>query len=151
VPTYGYHCPSCDAEFEVRKRMTDATGADCPRCGTPGRRVFFPAGIVFKGSGFYKTDSRRAATASVGAGTSGAATAPSNGKSPSDANAGEKAGGGDRAPAGEKAQGGERAPAGEKAPGGERAPAGEKAPAGGSPSSAKKDRGASTTGSGTPS
>jgi putative FmdB family regulatory protein len=139
VPTYGYHCPNCDAEFEVRKRMTDATGADCPRCGTAGRRVFFPAGIVFKGSGFYKTDSRRASTASVGAGTSGVATAPSNGKSPSDGNAGEKASGGDRAPAGDKAQSGERAPASEKAP------------AGGSTSSAKKDGGASTTGSGTPS
>jgi putative FmdB family regulatory protein len=140
VPIYGYHCPSCDTEFEVRKRMTDATGADCPHCGTPGRRVFFPAGIVFKGSGFYKTDSRGASIASVnGAVPSGAAAAPSNGKSPADANAGEKAGGGDRAPAGEKAQGGERAPAGEKAP------------AGGSTSSAKKDGGASTTGSGTPS
>jgi len=144
VPTYGYHCPNCDAEFEVRKRMTDASGADCPHCGTAGRRVFFPAGIVFKGSGFYKTDSRRASTASVnGAGSSGAATASSNGKSPSDANAGEKAGGGDRAPAGEKAQGGERAPAREKAP------AGEKAPAAGSTSGAKKDGGASTTESGT--
>ena len=125
MPTYGYHCPNCDAEFEVRKRMTDATGADCPRCGTAGRRVFFPAGIVFKGSGFYKTDSRRASTASVGAGTSGVATAPSNGKSPSDGNAGEKASGGDRAPAGEKA------------------------PAAGSTSGAKKDGGASTTESGT--
>ena len=65
MPTYGYHCPSCEAEFEVFQRMTDASGADCPRCGTPGRRVFFPTGIVFKGSGFYKTDSRRPTTATV--------------------------------------------------------------------------------------
>ena len=64
MPTYGYHCPSCEAEFEVFQRMTDASGADCPRCGTPGRRVFFPTGIVFKGSGFYKTDSRSSSTAS---------------------------------------------------------------------------------------
>jgi putative FmdB family regulatory protein len=140
VPTYGYHCPSCEAEFEVRKRMTDATGADCPRCGTPGRRVFFPTGIVFKGSGFYKTDSRRASTASVnGGGPAGETGASGDGKSSSDRTAGEKAGGGDRAPAGEKA------------PCGERAPAGEKAPAGGSTSSAKKDGGASTTGSKAPS
>jgi predicted nucleic acid-binding Zn ribbon protein len=120
--------------------MTDATGADCPRCGTPGRRLFFATGIVFKGSGFYKTDSRRAATATVnGGGPAGGATASSNGKSPSGGTAGEKAGGGDRAPAGEKA------------PGGDRAPAGEKAPAEGSTSSAKKDGRASTTGSGAPS
>ena len=146
MPTYGYHCPSCEAEFEVFQRMTDASGANCPHCGTPGRRVFFPAGIVFKGSGFYKTDSRRASTASVnGGGPAGGAKPSSDGKNPSEAAAGQKAGAGDRAPAGEKAQSGERAQ------GGERAPAGEKAPARGSTSTAKKDGGASTTGSGAPS
>ena len=84
MPTYGYHCPSCEAEFEVFQRMTDASGANCPHCGTAGRRVFFPAGIVFKGSGFYKTDSRNggpkkkdsdtptpAAAASEGSGSGG--------------------------------------------------------------------------------
>ena len=69
MPTYGYHCPHCQTEFEVFQRMTDDAGADCPRCGTAGRRLFFPTGIVFKGSGFYKTDSRRASTASVGGGS----------------------------------------------------------------------------------
>ena len=84
MPTYGYHCPHCETEFEVSQRMTDDSGADCPRCGTPGRRLFFPAGIVFKGSGFYKTDSRNggpkkkdsdtptpAAAASEGSGSGG--------------------------------------------------------------------------------
>jgi hypothetical protein len=108
--------------------MTDASGANCPHCGTAGRRVFFPAGIVFKGSGFYKTDSRRASTASVnGGGPAGGAKPSSDGKNPSEAAAGQKAGAGDRAPAGEKA------------------------PARGSTSTAKKDGGASTTGSGAPS
>ncbi|MGO8685744.1 MAG: FmdB family zinc ribbon protein [Candidatus Dormibacteria bacterium] len=65
MPTYGYHCPHCQTEFEVFQRMTDDAEANCPRCGTAGRRLFFPTGIVFKGSGFYKTDSRRAASASV--------------------------------------------------------------------------------------
>ena len=73
MPTYGYHCPRCKTEFEVRRRMTDAPGADCPQCGTPSRRLFFPAGIVFKGSGFYKTDSRRATTASVNGGATATA------------------------------------------------------------------------------
>jgi putative FmdB family regulatory protein len=134
VPTYGYHCPSCEAEFEVLQRMTDASGADCPRCGTPGRRLFFPTGIVFKGSGFYKTDSRRAATASVnGAGPAGGAKASSDDKSPSGGKAGEKSSGGDPAPAGEKASAREKPSAGE------------------STSSAKKDGGASTAGSSAPS
>jgi putative FmdB family regulatory protein len=60
VPTYGYRCKKCLLEFEVRQRMTDESVAACPDCGGEGRRVIFPAGIVFKGTGFYKTDSRTA-------------------------------------------------------------------------------------------
>ncbi|MFN2452565.1 MAG: FmdB family zinc ribbon protein [Candidatus Dormibacteria bacterium] len=63
MPTYGYRCPGCANEFEVWQRMTDAAGADCPTCGTASKRLFFPAGIVFKGGGFYKTDSRGAESA----------------------------------------------------------------------------------------
>jgi putative FmdB family regulatory protein len=58
VPTYGYRCQKCGEEFDVWQRMSDEAKADCPVCGAPGKRLFFPAGIVFKGSGFYKTDSR---------------------------------------------------------------------------------------------
>jgi putative FmdB family regulatory protein len=92
LPTYGYHCPHCETEFEVFQRMTDDAEADCPQCGAPGRRLFFPAGIVFKGSGFYKTDSRRASTASVnGSGTAKSGKATTDGKS----SGGEKTSGGD--------------------------------------------------------
>ncbi|GAC1338148.1 MAG: hypothetical protein NVSMB29_03530 [Candidatus Dormibacteria bacterium] len=70
MPTYGYRCQSCASEFEVWQRMTDQPGADCPSCGAAGKRLFFPTGIVFKGGGFYKTDSRGAegsgATAKAG-------------------------------------------------------------------------------------
>jgi putative FmdB family regulatory protein len=62
VPTYGYRCEKCGHEFEVLQRMSDEPGAECPTCGSRSRRLFFPAGIVFKGSGFYKTDSRKAGT-----------------------------------------------------------------------------------------
>jgi putative FmdB family regulatory protein len=97
VPTYGYHCPKCQTEFEVVQRMTDPAKASCPRCGAPARRLFFPAGIVFKGSGFYKTDSRRSTTASVnGAGGSNGTKAPTEGK---------PAGEGAKSEAGEKAAG----------------------------------------------
>jgi putative FmdB family regulatory protein len=58
VPTYGYRCEKCGKEFDVWQRMSDEPRAACPACGGQGRRLFFPAGIVFKGAGFYKTDSR---------------------------------------------------------------------------------------------
>jgi putative FmdB family regulatory protein len=59
VPTYGYRCEKCGHEFDVWQRMSDEAKAACPQCGSEGKRLFFPAGIVFKGSGFYKTDSRK--------------------------------------------------------------------------------------------
>lgn len=67
MPTYGYRCPRCHLEFDVWQRMTDEPVSSCPSCGTVARRLFFPAGIVFKGSGFYKTDSRKAPASSDGA------------------------------------------------------------------------------------
>jgi putative FmdB family regulatory protein len=60
MPTYGYRCPGCGAEFDVWQRMSDPAGASCPECGQAARRVFFAPAIVFNGSGFYKTDSRSA-------------------------------------------------------------------------------------------
>lgn len=58
MPHYGYRCQSCEREFEVLQRMSDPAGAACPECGGAGTRLFYPTGILFKGSGFYKTDSR---------------------------------------------------------------------------------------------
>ncbi len=65
MPTYGYRCPECSLEFDLWQRMTDEAAAACPSCGAAAQRLFFPAGIVFKGSGFYKTDSRAASSAST--------------------------------------------------------------------------------------
>jgi predicted nucleic acid-binding Zn ribbon protein len=59
--------------------MSDEPVAVCPVCGAPARRLFFPAGIVFKGSGFYKTDSRR--VSGDGSGTS-SPSGTSSAKSP---------------------------------------------------------------------
>jgi putative FmdB family regulatory protein len=58
LPTYGYRCQSCGSEFEVLRRMSDPAVAACPSCNGAGKRLFYPAGILFRGSGFYKTDSR---------------------------------------------------------------------------------------------
>lgn len=59
MPLYEYECRQCAGRFERRQSVHDDPVADCPDCGGSVRRVFFPVGIIFKGSGFYVTDSRR--------------------------------------------------------------------------------------------
>jgi putative FmdB family regulatory protein len=61
MPVYGYRC-SRGHHFEVQQRITEAPLSQCPECGAPVTRVFYPVGIIFKGGGFYKTDSRGAAS-----------------------------------------------------------------------------------------
>lgn len=56
MPTYEYQCRSCNHRFETWQKMTDEPLTICPECGGSIHKLFFPAGIVFKGSGFYKTD-----------------------------------------------------------------------------------------------
>lgn len=56
MPTYEYLCRECSHRFETWQKMTDDSLTTCPECGGIIRRVLFPAGVVFKGSGFYKTD-----------------------------------------------------------------------------------------------
>jgi putative FmdB family regulatory protein len=63
MPTYEYLCSACSHRFEQWQHMTDDALTICPECGGHIRRVFFPAGIVFKGSGFYKTDHRSSTVA----------------------------------------------------------------------------------------
>jgi putative FmdB family regulatory protein len=58
LPTYEYHCDSCEKNFDVVQSFQDDALTACPTCGSPVRKVFGNVGIVFKGSGFYKTDSR---------------------------------------------------------------------------------------------
>jgi putative FmdB family regulatory protein len=65
LPIYGYRCQSCQREFETQQRMSEPPQAACPECGGAGTRLFYPAGILFKGSGFYKTDSRSTAAAAT--------------------------------------------------------------------------------------
>jgi putative FmdB family regulatory protein len=58
VPTYEYRCKDCAHEFDVVQSFSDAALTECPSCGGNLRKVFGNVGITFKGSGFYKTDSR---------------------------------------------------------------------------------------------
>lgn len=63
MPTYAYACTSCDHRFEVRQSFSDAALSECPECTGAVRKLFNTVGIVFKGSGFYATDSRSASSA----------------------------------------------------------------------------------------
>ena len=59
MPTYSYACQECGHAFDIRQSFTDDSLTVCPECGEPRlRKVIHPVGIAFKGSGFYKTDSR---------------------------------------------------------------------------------------------
>ncbi|HSJ51157.1 MAG TPA: FmdB family zinc ribbon protein [Actinomycetota bacterium] len=66
MPTYEYQCTACGQQIEVFQRITEDPLTTCGVCGGPLRKVFHPAGIVFKGSGFYATDSRKGATPGSG-------------------------------------------------------------------------------------
>jgi putative FmdB family regulatory protein len=70
MPTYEYVCRSCGTHVEVFQHFSDPPLTECGVCGGPLRKVFHPAGILFKGSGFYATDSRRRGAASLDGGTS---------------------------------------------------------------------------------
>ena len=66
MPTYEYACKQCGEHVEVVQSFKDEPLTECPACGGPLRKVFAPVGIVLKGSGFYKTDSRAATGGSKG-------------------------------------------------------------------------------------
>ena len=70
MPTYQYACTACEERLEAVQSFTDAPLTECPACGGALRKVFSAVGVVFKGSGFYKTDSRSAAKAAAGKGDS---------------------------------------------------------------------------------
>jgi putative FmdB family regulatory protein len=58
MPVYEYRCRNCDHQFETQQSFSDDPLTECPECRGDLRKVFAPIGITFKGSGFYKTDSR---------------------------------------------------------------------------------------------
>ena len=74
MPTYVYECDFCEHRFEERQGFHDDPLTDCPKCEGDVRRVFMPAPIIFKGSGFYVTDSRPA-------GSGGGVVSPASGDS----------------------------------------------------------------------
>jgi putative FmdB family regulatory protein len=83
MPIYVYACDTCQSSFERKQKFSDEPVRTCPECGNEVRRVLFPAGIIFKGSGFYVTDNRASNSASTptsssnGSGTSTAESSSS--------------------------------------------------------------------------
>jgi putative FmdB family regulatory protein len=64
VPTYQYACTACEHRFDAVQSFTDAALTECPECSGRLRKLYGSVGVVFKGSGFYRTDSRSGAKAS---------------------------------------------------------------------------------------
>lgn len=92
MPTYQYACTSCGEELEVVQKFTDDALTVCPVCAGRLRKVFSAVGVVFKGSGFYRTDSRAKEPVGSGNGGSGSASG-SEGSTTAAAKAGSKNGG----------------------------------------------------------
>ncbi|MER6759134.1 MULTISPECIES: FmdB family zinc ribbon protein [Amycolatopsis] len=67
MPTYQYACKECDHRFEAVQSFSDPSLTVCPQCSGPLRKVFSSVGVVFKGSGFYRTDSRDSSKSSTSA------------------------------------------------------------------------------------
>ena len=71
MPTYQYACTECDHRFDAVQSFSDPSLTECPVCGGKLRKVFSSVGIVFKGSGFYRTDSRSGSGSAVAKAESG--------------------------------------------------------------------------------
>jgi putative FmdB family regulatory protein len=93
VPTYQYVCTECGGQIEAVQKFTDDPLTMHEECGGRLRKVFSPVGIVFKGSGFYRTDSRSgsSAPAPAAAATSAGSSGDSSSSSSSSAAGGDKA------------------------------------------------------------
>jgi putative FmdB family regulatory protein len=76
MPTYEYACSACGHEFEAVQSFSDAAITECPECKGEVRKVYSNVGVVFKGSGFYKTDSRTTKTSTPKAETPKPAVTP---------------------------------------------------------------------------
>ncbi|MSW03812.1 MAG: zinc ribbon domain-containing protein [Actinobacteria bacterium] len=76
MPTYQYACTACSHEFEAVQSFSDDSLTKCPECAGEIRKVYSAVGVVFKGSGFYKTDSAKKKTTSESTPTAPVAPTP---------------------------------------------------------------------------
>jgi putative FmdB family regulatory protein len=85
VPTYQYACTECDHAFEQFQRFSDDSLTVCPQCEGRLRKVFNAVGVVFKGSGFYRTDSRGSSSSSAAGSSTSSSTTTTESSSTSSA------------------------------------------------------------------
>jgi putative FmdB family regulatory protein len=108
VPTYQYVCTECGGQLEAVQKFTDDPLTVHEACGGRLRKVFSPVGIVFKGSGFYRTDSRNGSSAPAQASSSSSSSAAgSSPDSPSSSSPSSSSSGGEKASS--PSSGGEKA------------------------------------------
>ncbi|MDT7783188.1 MAG: hypothetical protein QOF58_1607 [Pseudonocardiales bacterium] len=84
MPTYQYACTACEHRFEAVQSFSDASLTECPECSGKLRKLFGAVGVVFKGSGFYRTDSRSSSKSTSSATTPAASTSSPDKPSSSD-------------------------------------------------------------------
>ncbi|MGD1220044.1 MULTISPECIES: FmdB family zinc ribbon protein [Streptomyces] len=95
MPTYQYQCTECGEGLEAVQKFTDDALTECPNCGGRLKKVFSAVGIVFKGSGFYRNDSRGSSSSSSPASskTSGSSTSTSSSSTASSSSSDSKSSG----------------------------------------------------------
>lgn len=81
MPTYSYACTVCDNKFDIQQAFSDESLTECPQCQGRLRKLFNSVGIVFKGSGFYRTDSRGGSVAASSSDSSSKSSDSSSGSS----------------------------------------------------------------------
>lgn len=99
MPTYSYACTDCDNKFDITQSFSDDSLTTCPQCEGKLRKLFNSVGVVFKGSGFYRTDSRKGSVPSG----EGKSESTSSGKSEGSSSSGSSAGSGSSSKAGSSA------------------------------------------------
>ncbi len=130
MPTYQYACTECGEQLEMVQKFSDDPLTVCPACSGRLRKVFSPVGIVFKGSGFYRTDSRAGNGAKDGA---------KDGKTTEAAGSGSNSeGSGGKADKADKADNGEKKPAAAASSSSKESSAGASSPASSSGSTSEK-------------
>ena len=98
MPTYQYACTECDHAFEQFQSFSDASLTECPQCEGRLRKVYNAVGVVFKGSGFYRTDSRSGASSSSTAGSSSTGSSSESSSTSSTSDSGSSASGSSSTP-----------------------------------------------------
>ena len=78
MPTYQYACTECDHRFDAVQSFSDSALTECPQCSGKLRKLYGAVGVVFKGSGFYRTDSRSASSSAAPAAASGTSSGTSS-------------------------------------------------------------------------